>query len=501
MKTLIVSVWGNPKNWEPVKYTVERKVDKENIEFYQAKREYRSTLGALIEAYDDAEVLLLASSTIGTLSNGKRYSGVVEEAYNTIEGYLKNPEYCSERERVSLKILPGIGKFKDNNVEKRFKGRIDCFRVASFICSYKKMIEAKPERVILDISHGINYMPVYARTSVYLALLGYIASINSKIEWLVYNSEPKERGVKELELMLVEDLEIKPETAIQSIYREFETLSNVNFKLLKSFFGRQPPKYSSQWEQLNKETIRLVKTARNGLIIPFIETAQKLAETETEPLENEIRKYSYLENCDDIVEISENELKYLYAPNILSAHIIAIVNSLKQLKEMNIDTYEEGYSIKSLKDISQKFVEEPALTILNHELHQMKERIELAEMAEIEFNKWEPYNTYVQIGEIRVEEKPLLAIYEENGNKLKEIIKKEKTLQKIFSTIVKEKMQAEKRIKSPEKRNFLAHAGLERNITQIYIKEKTHIEEETYIKYDKQKREGIEKILENIEKK
>jgi len=496
MKTLIISVWGNPKTWEPVNYTVEKKVDKENIEFYQAKSEYRSTLGALMEAYDDAETLLLASSTLGTLSDKKRYSEVVEEAYNIIEEYLKNLEYCSEPKKVSLKILPGIGKFKDNNVEKKFKGRIDCFRVASFICSYKKMTETKPDRIILDISHGINYMPVYTRTSVYLALLGYIASINSKGEWLVYNSEPKERGVKELELMLVEDLEIKPEFALQSIYREFETLSNVNFKLLKSLYGIPPPKSSIEWEQLNLKTIRLVKTARNGLIVPFIETAQKLAETETEPLEKEIKKYSYLENCDDLVEINENELRYLYAPNILSTHIIAIINSLKQLKKMKIDTFDEGYYIESLKELSQKFVEEPALTLVKHELYQMEERVKLASLAGVKFNTWEPYNTFVQIGEIRENEEPLLTIYKENKDKLKEMIRKEKTLQKLFATIVKEKMQAEKRIRSPEERNFLAHAGLERNITQIYIRE-----EKTYIKYDSKKREEIENILKNIEKK
>jgi len=499
VRTLIISVWGNPKTWEPVKYTVEKKADEENIEFYQAKREYKSTLGALMEAYDDAQILLFVSSTLATLSNKKIYSEVREEVRNIIEGCLNDQEFCAKPERVCLKILPGIGKFREDNFEKRFKGRIDAFRVAAFVCAYKKMVETKPDRVILDISHGINYMPVYTRTSVYLAFLGYIASINSQREWQVYNSEPKEKGVKELELMLVEDLRIKPEFAIHTLYREFETLSNVNFKLLKSAFGRPPPKYSDQWEKVNRKTIRLVKTVRNGLIVPFIETAQNLADTETELLECEVKKYSYLEDCDDLVEIRERELKYLYAPDILSTYIIAIVNSIKQLKNMKIDTYDGGYCINSLEEISKKFVEKPALTIVENELSQMRSRVELTKLAEVEFNTWEPYNTFVEIGEIRVGEESLLTIYRESESKLKEILKKEKekekenVLQKIRSLISKERADDERRRKRPDKRNFLAHAGLERNITQVLLKEG-----KIYIKYESEKKEEIEEILESI---
>ncbi|MGB9622436.1 MAG: CRISPR-associated CARF protein Csx1, partial [Candidatus Bathyarchaeia archaeon] len=385
MQTLIISVWGNPKGWEPVKYAVEKKIDKESIELYQVEKEYKSTLGALMEAYPDAYVLLFVSSTLGTLSSNRSYSEILREVSSNVrENYLKNPDYCTDHKRVSLKVLPGVGRFKDNNIEKTFKGKIDAFRVAAFICSYEEIVKTNPDRVILDISHGINYMPVYLRMSVYSAFLGFLALVNHQAEWHVYNSEPKEKGVNELEIMLIEDSRIKPEFAIHSLYREFETLFDVNFKLIKSSFSKIPPECSHQWEELNRKTIRLIKSAENGLIIPFIKTAQDLANTETKPLESDLRKYSYLENCDGIVDICGNELRYLYAPNILSTYIMAIVNSIKRVRNMGIDTFDGGYCISDLKKIAEGFVEKPALTIVKNEISQIEDRIELSKLAEAE---------------------------------------------------------------------------------------------------------------------
>jgi len=118
-KILIVSVWGSPKSWQLTRYVVELDLEiKELFKFtnlsekeikplYQATKDYKSTLGALMECYKNASFLLLCSSTLADLPK-KNYKEVVNEAKVKIEENLKDPNYCIDSSRVRIAILPGI---------------------------------------------------------------------------------------------------------------------------------------------------------------------------------------------------------------------------------------------------------------------------------------------------------------------------------------------------------------------------------------------------------
>ncbi len=76
-----------------------------------------------------------------------------------------------------MRVLPRIGRFKpkSGNGVTNFIGNINAFRVVASISAYEFICRVKPETLILDISHGVNYMPVYVRQSVYDAFNAYVA--------------------------------------------------------------------------------------------------------------------------------------------------------------------------------------------------------------------------------------------------------------------------------------------------------------------------------------
>ena len=139
-KILVVSVWGNPKKWRLRRYNIEldpeikelfnfvNLSEKEIQPIYQATKDYRSTLGALMECYKNANFLLLASSTLADLPK-KNYKEIINDSKEKIEKYLKDPNYCIDASRVRVAILPGIGKFED----KVFKGTVNGYRLAAFL--------------------------------------------------------------------------------------------------------------------------------------------------------------------------------------------------------------------------------------------------------------------------------------------------------------------------------------------------------------------------------
>lgn len=65
-----------------------------------------------------------------------------------------------------------------------------------YISALEEMINNDIDEVILDITHGINYMPVLAKDAITLALATYVAykSIKEvkekKVKFTVYNSDP-----------------------------------------------------------------------------------------------------------------------------------------------------------------------------------------------------------------------------------------------------------------------------------------------------------------------
>ena len=503
--SVIISVWGDPTFWSPVKYHVE---DMESKDYKASSRDYKSTLGALMELYGDARVLLFVASTLvefsGRVFNG--YREVVDYVNLKVKNYLESGEYCVDSGRIELKVLPGIGRFKPRGSGLvNFIGDINAFRVAASISAYEFISRMNPETLILDISHGINYMPVYVRQSVYDAFNAYVALGGKKeARWVVYNSEPfsREANVKDLRLNIVEDVEIDVLKGRNHLYNEFESLYvdgnfnpyEPNVKKLESIH---------EWRKLNESAIKFVKFSTTGLIIPLIDAMKGLIEIKREKLMNELKKYSYLENCDDIVKITANEnslnIQYLYTPQYQTILMIFIRDIVEKLSDKEIIEIENTYEIETLKRIAEKFIREPGKTLVKNEISQIKERTEICEKLQIKLNEWTPYKTIIEISEkpVKIEDKnikKLITIYRDYKNKKIEEEKFKEILMKGIENI-QEDIEKSMKTKSIDKRNFIAHASLESNITLISTRNG-----KIYLKYSTENnmQEQLNRILKEI---
>jgi len=523
-KILVVSVWGNPKEWRLRRYNIEldpeikelfnfvNLSEKEIQPIYQATKDYRSTLGALMECYKNANFLLLASSTLADLPK-KNYKEIINDAKEKIEKYLKDPNYCIDASRVRVAILPGIGKFED----KVFKGTVNGYRLAAFLEILKCLKETNPEILILDLSHGLNYMPVYTRLAIEDAVISYlvlnkadnISSAESsalnhfittekdlKLKLIVYNSEPvPPRSRKDIladnitAINIVENISIRYNFAIQALYTKVASLG-INPVILKSTFGERPPELE-HWKDLWIDSVKFVKVAIYGLVLPLAEYIEKLANIDMKKMENEIRKFAYLDESEEFVKIKDKEVNYLFSPNVNLGLILSIAKLAKKLREEKDPLIpEEGFNLEYLKKLSKVILYGPGEKIASREIGQLEQRVKLARTTNQDTKKWISYYAYIQFGEQNIG--PLIKLYEKR-DKLKEIerivLENAKSLIKPLS----EYETSDRKMTKLDDRNFVAHAGFERNVTLILDKGN-----EIIVKYDEDMREEIENALKNL---
>jgi CRISPR-associated protein Csx1 len=111
---------------------------------------------------------------------------------------------------LKVVVAPGVGTFKVNNSYVRFEGSLSDFYVYVLFKLYEAFSSIDDDLVIhLDLSHGVNFMPSLT-LAVLERLLGSL-SLAKNVRLKVYNSEPYVRDVtKELTIHLVEDKSVSP---------------------------------------------------------------------------------------------------------------------------------------------------------------------------------------------------------------------------------------------------------------------------------------------------
>ncbi len=211
----------------------------------------------------------------------------------------------------------------------------------------------------------------------------------------MYNSEPFSKGanVEDLQLNIVEDFEVNAVRAREHLYDEFESLYiDGNFKPYKP--DVRSLESIKEWKRLNEQTIRFVKFSIMGQIIPLIETMRELIRFEREKLISELKKYSYLEDYDDIVEMTSNgkslNVQYFHTPQYQTTLMIFIKDIVEKLSDREIIEAEKGYAIEGLEKITEKFIREPGKTLIKNELSQIEERTELCRELQLKLNEWTP---------------------------------------------------------------------------------------------------------------
>ena len=196
MKVLIAP-WGNPAGWKETNYVFNNKEIKSS-----------SSLKILQDTISPEETIILASDTLA--QEGICYEEIKRNAKEKVEKYAK--EFGVEKFKTI--ILPGIGHFQDKNTKKEthFYGNAQDYYY-SLIYKLIQIFLKNKERNIevhLDITHGVNYMPVLTYRAL-VELLGNISTLFD-VKLCVYNTDPAQpfNLLEKTEINIIEDTPIMP---------------------------------------------------------------------------------------------------------------------------------------------------------------------------------------------------------------------------------------------------------------------------------------------------
>ncbi len=172
---ILVAPWGDPAGWRETKYEYDNKTIKSS-----------SSLKILQEVINPDNTIIVASDTLG--QEGTTYNEVRKNAENKVKKYAQDFGISN----FDVEILPGVGHFQDRNTRKEahFYGNAQDYYYSflyRFIKRFKNLKTPQIE-VHLDITHGVNYMPVLVYKGL-IELLGNLA-LYSEIKLVVYNTDP-----------------------------------------------------------------------------------------------------------------------------------------------------------------------------------------------------------------------------------------------------------------------------------------------------------------------
>ncbi len=202
VERVLIVPWGNPFEWGDITYTYEG----------IAMNSF-CTLPILKEAIDPDKIIVVVVDTLANLVNERTgepsveqrvfssYDEVLEDVRERIEYFVKNK--LGERfDEIDLVIAPGVGVFKNIEV---YGDILDYYHFVTY--KLAELLPVTNMEVYLDLTHGINFMPVLTYRAV-LNLLG-LASYLRNVRLTVLNSEPYPRGIAGDKLRKVK-LNIKP---------------------------------------------------------------------------------------------------------------------------------------------------------------------------------------------------------------------------------------------------------------------------------------------------
>ena len=244
-KKVIVAPWGNPFGWRPANY----RLDGEEGTVIEV-RDKNTSLSCLVKALCPDEVILVIPETllcpspdISRLKNygGKPLSDVLEDGVEDGERYREALRYLEQamkrlyeewigRPEPRIVITPTIGRYQCEDKSYVWEigpKKVDpvsvyaAYTLASTVATIADLGVEPLEEValILDTTHGINFMPLAAYRAIMAAARIISAAFNVIVEFRQYNSAPYPRNVPKptLKIYLVRREIITPNKAAQRL--------------------------------------------------------------------------------------------------------------------------------------------------------------------------------------------------------------------------------------------------------------------------------------------
>jgi CRISPR-associated protein Csx1 len=215
VEKILIIPWGNPFEWGSITYVYEMNKNT------KIAMNTLCTLPILKEAIKPNRIIVIVLDTLANLINEKTneppieqrefssYNNLLEDVKERIKYFVENK--LKERfDDITLIIAPGVGVFKNIEVHGDI---LDYYHYITY--KLAELLPVTDMEVYLDLTHGINFMPVltYRAVSNLLGLASYLRDV----KLTVLNSEPYPRGVAKeklkdirLNIKSVENREVQP---------------------------------------------------------------------------------------------------------------------------------------------------------------------------------------------------------------------------------------------------------------------------------------------------
>ena len=532
MKILLIATWGFPGSWKKAKYIPPIPPEKTHkwtklTEWQWSNEEiptYSTTVALtqkLIEQYSDKEdidiqILIYGIDTLacppklstGSIKEGEEErKGLIEKLNKEIDKfYKKDPENYDEvyeraekvlrifvkeyfkepikkksilEKNIFVKILPGVGLYILRDKSYEFTGSPQNTALALELDLFDRLNKTKPDAIILDISHGINYLPVVTVNAVLRTAKIYSALTSKSIPVAILNSDPVTMVLQEAKIHLVQVHKIKEaplstlRELITDIEKNIQDLENIQvYKMIKQ---TKPPEriinLNKEIKQLYKEYFNKAKgiltESEYGLIL-YTLTFCDLSDLEkTDNTVNTIIGNIHKALCKRKVVVNDKsiriEYKYALQPNEITS-IMYLSKLLKKILESKneIERYNSLFNIDSLK----KYAKEIGLSgmgniIFENEISDIKRRVSgVMKKLNISLPSSVPYKIIYDLFDLLENYQTIFS-----KNTIMKIIE-HKEINEIITNKEKYKDIISCKI---NQRNFLAHAGFEKNVTEIAI--------------------------------
>jgi CRISPR-associated protein Csx1 len=237
MRVAVVATWGLPLMWRRVKYFVPKLPSKlcgrpSDYSEVALEREGYSSTAVVREALAGHEVHVVVvgqESIVAKCRNAPgeprddkqkvdaevcRLNGELHGRVASVEELRREAEDRLRRYvelflgRADVVVLPAVGWYEGY----RFSGSLD--NAGFFIVDeiYRRLEQLAPDAVVLDVTHGINYMPLFARQAVYMASKALYVRRGAPRCLLVVNSDPVTQDGQDTAINIVESVELEGTT-------------------------------------------------------------------------------------------------------------------------------------------------------------------------------------------------------------------------------------------------------------------------------------------------
>lgn len=400
---ILIAPWGDPAGWQETTYVLDNQ-----------KLKSKSSLKLLKQIINPDYSIVLASDTLAV--EGQNYNEVKESALEKVEKFLKE----NNIEDINVFILPGVGKFQDRITKKEvyFKGNPTnyyyslIFQLSNFFIKKLNLKEANTIEVYLDITHGVNYMPVmtYRALQEILSILSMFLQVN----FTVYNTDPAMPFslASEIEINIIENSKVSPNPLRKKAKNKDSISFNNKYKEDIDSLRKLEPHY----EEINA----FIGSIFNGFPLAV---------------------YTFFPNIDLLKNLVEKSYELFE-----KAISVKDNNLLKVERELNLN---ENFKVFTMALLISSLIKEKEL------LSEGKKEVSFEELESLKNNLFKFDNRLRNF------------LDNEIGHNLKEIIfsfKKESKLSsgwKQLSNLLGQKQG------NPHKRNFLAHGGFEYNAVLV----------------------------------